>query len=250
MQEISILRYALNQQYERLELHGFSDASETAYGACIYARAIDRIGNIIVKLMCVKSRVAPLKTISLPRLELCGALLLARLHQQVIEALNRLQNCNYDSFYWCDSTIVLAWIATEPSLLKTFVANRIGEIQRLTDSKRWSHVISAENPANIVSRGMSLNKLATTQLWWNGLSWLGLEANQWPVADTEQNVALSEVKEGTIMCTTINRNLDLFEHFASYTKLLHVTAYCLRFINNTRAKTDQRRTDLLYRRTN
>lgn len=162
--DISVPRYALNHQCISIELHGFSDASETAYGACIYMRAVDRTGNITTKLLCAKSPIAPVKAISLPRLELCDALLLVRLHQQVAEALNRLPEWKHDSFYWFDSTIVLAWIATESSLLKTFVSNRIAEIQRLTDCKRWSHVISSENPADIVSRGMSLGKLATAQL--------------------------------------------------------------------------------------
>lgn len=60
------------------DLHGFCDASEND-GACLYLRSIDYSGNVKVQLICAKSRVAPLKSISIPRLELCGALLLARL---------------------------------------------------------------------------------------------------------------------------------------------------------------------------
>lgn len=143
--EISVPRHTLNHQCVGMELHGFCDASEAAYGVCIYVRAVDKFGNITARLLCLKSRVAPVKTISLPRLELCGAVLLARLHQRVSEALSRIPRCKHDSFYWSDSTIVLAWINTDPGLLKTFVSNRVAEIQRVTNEKRWFHVTSNES---------------------------------------------------------------------------------------------------------
>lgn len=198
--EIAVPRYALNSQCINIELHCFCDASETAYGACIYVRAVDNFANVTTRLLCSKSRVASVKTISLPRLELCGALLLARLHQQISEALSRISGCKHDSFYWCDSTIVLAWIATDSGLLKTFVSNRVAEIQRITNDKQWFHVISNENPADIVSRGMSLNKLATAQLWWNGPPWLGLEPAQWPITNNSRITDVPELRETKITC--------------------------------------------------
>jgi hypothetical protein len=63
------------EEFERIELHGLSDASEVAYGACIYIRSIDVQGKITTKLLCSKSRIVPLKTLSLPILELCVAML-------------------------------------------------------------------------------------------------------------------------------------------------------------------------------
>jgi hypothetical protein len=77
---------------ERMELHGFSDASEVAYGACIYLRSIDVQGNITNRLLCSKSRVAPLKRLSLPRLELCAAMLLADMYQTTSRALKTSLN--------------------------------------------------------------------------------------------------------------------------------------------------------------
>jgi len=96
-----------NDHHIRLELHGFADASETAYGACIYFRSTSVNNKHSTYLLCSKSRVAPLKSISLPRLELCAALLLAQLLAKVSKCIS----CRIDSTtLWTDSTIVLSWL--------------------------------------------------------------------------------------------------------------------------------------------
>lgn len=110
--QITIPRHAIIHDPSDIQLHGFCDASEAAYGACVYVRSTDDVGIIKVQLLAVKSRVAPLKTTSLPRLELCGAVLLVNLYQRISQALN----CEVSSrHFWTDSEIVLAWIRGEPS---------------------------------------------------------------------------------------------------------------------------------------
>jgi len=134
-----------------MEIHDFCDVSEIAYG-CFYIyinKTVNNRGDAIVNLLCAKSKVAPLKNVSLPRLELCAALLLAELYQQVIQALTVTPDSTY---LWSDSTIALAWIKGEPSRWVQFVANRVTEIQQLTVQVRWNHVNSKENPADIISR--------------------------------------------------------------------------------------------------
>lgn len=124
-----------------VQLHGFCDASETGYGACLYVRSRDEGGNMIIRLICAKSRVAPLKTTTIPRLELCGALLLARLFRETYNSLTIEIN---KVVFWCDSTIVLHWIKTSPHLLKTYVSNRVAEIQEFTKPHHgdtWVHEI-------------------------------------------------------------------------------------------------------------
>jgi hypothetical protein len=95
------------EELERTELHGFSDASEAAYGACIYIRSIDVQEKITTKLICSKSRVAPLKRLSLPRLELCAAMFLADMYQASSRALKISFN---KIIFWTNSMVVLAWL--------------------------------------------------------------------------------------------------------------------------------------------
>lgn len=123
--KLSVPRHAFGKRYNKMEMHGFCDASEMAYGACIYIKTMNETEEVAVHLLCAKSRVAPLKTISLPRLELCAALLLAHLYQQVRQALTISPSSTY---LWSDSTITLAWIKGEPSRWVPFVANRVTEI--------------------------------------------------------------------------------------------------------------------------
>ena len=126
MNNLRIPRNVICPKYTSVEIHGFSDASEAAYGACIYVRSNRSDGEVYVRLLCAKSKVAPIKTISIPRLELCEALILARLVSKIAKSFN----INISEFtLWSDSTIVLGWIGVSPNLLKTFVGNRVSEMQ-------------------------------------------------------------------------------------------------------------------------
>ena len=131
LKNIKIPRFCLSkEQSDKVTLHVFCDASEKGYAACIYVVAEDNEGVKTSKLLFAKSRVAPLKVQSIPRLELCGALLGQRLLSSVLQALTKMKLVVTENFAWTDSTIVLNWIKQEPNKWTTFVANRVAEIQQ------------------------------------------------------------------------------------------------------------------------
>ncbi|XP_055523052.1 uncharacterized protein LOC129717222 [Wyeomyia smithii] len=147
---IHVLRCVMFPNAIAYELHGFSDASNVAYGACVYLRSIFTNGSANLRLLCSKSKVAPSDDVSIPRKELCAAHLLSKLISQVVPALQM----NFrEVVLWSDSTIVLAWLKKPLDQLQTFVRNRIALIRKDTNEYRWSYVCSANNPADIVSRG-------------------------------------------------------------------------------------------------
>lgn len=153
-----------------IEMHGFCDASGKAYAACIYLRSIDKTGKCYAQLICSKSRIAPIHPITLPRLELCAALLLTRLFLVTKQALSHLEIKK--QFFWSDSTIALCWIKTPPHNLKTFIANRVGEILESTKSQERKHVPTQDNPADLPFRGRVPREFMTDILWHQGPQWL------------------------------------------------------------------------------
>ncbi|GFX49754.1 pro-Pol polyprotein [Trichonephila clavipes] len=131
VKDIKIPRFLFVDSDNQFHLLGFSDASEKAYAAAIYCRSVSDTEKINVQLIISKTRVAPLKPISLPRLELCGALLLVKLMDFTCKALNYPTS---QTQFYTDSTIILAWVGSHASLWKTFVANRVAKIQTLSSA--------------------------------------------------------------------------------------------------------------------
>ncbi|GBM11079.1 hypothetical protein AVEN_206495-1 [Araneus ventricosus] len=177
---INIPRYYLADaklnEVDDVQLHCFSDASKKAYGAVVYIRVVFKNGRIISNFVASKSRVAPLKTLSMPRLELMGALLAARLNSKISKYLN----FPVTQYFWTDSSIVYYWIKGDPERFKIFVKNRVKEIQNLSDPCEWLHTPGTDNPADIISRGLTINELKSSKIWWQGPSWLIENKNNWP----------------------------------------------------------------------
>lgn len=165
IRQLTIPRYTMGEEVFNIQIHGFLDASGRAYGACVYIRTTSSQDQITTRLLCSKSRVAPLKSIALPRLELCGALLLAQLTSKVLKSLRIPIRQIY---YWTDSVIVLHWVKATDKTWNTFVAHGIGEIQRLSQPNNWYHVSTETNPADHVSRGVLPSKLSNSIFWWSG----------------------------------------------------------------------------------
>ncbi|CAG2242219.1 unnamed protein product [Mytilus edulis] len=149
-------RLQLNEDIVSTSLHTFSDASQEAYGSVIYARNEHTSGMIYTRLIAAKSRVAPLTSVSIPRLELMAAVLGLRLALSVKHALEVLED---NMTFWSDSMNVLHWIRGRKREYKPFVANRIGEIHTSSHPTQWRHVPTKVNPADLVSRGRTVKQL-------------------------------------------------------------------------------------------
>ncbi|CAH2009395.1 unnamed protein product [Acanthoscelides obtectus] len=202
--KLSIPRRAVLSEYIRIEIHGFSDASEKAYAACIYVRCSFSTREPVSNLICAKSRVAPVKQVSLPRLELCGAVLLANLLNKAIKILE----IDFDQCYlWSDSMITLAWIRGDSKRWKTFVANRVGEIQSLTSVLDWRHVESANNPADLLTRGVTVKLLCDCELWWHGPSFFKLNNSAWNIDNFELNFEVPEQRSVSLASCIIKNDL-------------------------------------------
>jgi len=158
-------------------LHGFCDASTVAYGAAVYARTEGPGSHVSVSLLIAKARVLPTRPITVPKAELCGALLLAKLLRHVADLLELPLAATYA---WTDSEIVLFWLPKAPPDLNKFVANRVVAIQDLISPGRWRHVATQDNPADLASRGTRATTLINSSLWWHGPGWLAEHPDAWP----------------------------------------------------------------------
>lgn len=154
-------------RHKSIQIHGFSDASEMAYGACVYVRVVHVDGHVSAHLLTAKSRVAPTKTLTIARLELCAATMLYDLVQRLSSEVFHETPID-EVFYWTDSSIVLSWLNAPASSWATFVAHRVARIQANSTIFQWCHVPSESNPADLVSRGLSATELVSCELWWKG----------------------------------------------------------------------------------
>lgn len=242
LQNIRIPRHVKGLHSKYTNLHIFTDASQDAYGACAYVSTYDDHSPITVRLLCAKTKVAPIKPVTIPRLELCGALIGAKLYNLITKSL-RLEFDNV--YFWSDSTIVINWIKISPNLLKPFVQNRVVQINELTDGLPWLHVAGKDNPADLLSRGLTLDALQYSDIWWHGPCFLR-ESKQYSSQSKDENINsndLPELKSNIITLTSqINKNnLITFERFSDFNRLRRAAAYILRFIYNTRQKMKDKR---------
>ena len=221
---------------ESTELHIFTDASGEAYGACGYVRHHYVNGSVSCRLVRAQGKVAPLQAVSKPRLELMAAVHGVRLGAAMATVLEvDIKNV----VFWCDSINVLYWIKTRSRSLRSFVANRVAEIQSYTLPSQWRHVPTKLNPADLVSRGCTVRALIQNTQWWNGPQFLKESREKWPERKVDPPaVETMELKRGTeegnfcmFSAEPMETVLDP-ERYSKWSHLLRLMAWVIRFLEN------------------
>ena len=216
---------------EKTSLHVFVDASMMSYGAVAYLTR-----GATTTFVMAKTRVAPLKTLTLPRLELMAAVIGARLARHIQRSIDVSE-----IYMWSDSMIVLCWLrSTKP--LQQFVHNRVTEIRDLTSVRNWNYCPTQDNPADLLTRGITAARYRDNRLWLKGPEWL-FDKQRWP-DQNNANALITVLSAVTKDPDTdqplmneedcgIHRVINI-EKFSTYQKLLRVTAFVMRFVRNCR----------------
>ena len=238
LQEISRLKLAIprcifnsSETVEQVALHGFSDASSESYAAAVYIRIRYSSGKVECFLLMAKSRIVPkANPQSIPRLELMGALILARLLAYLKPVFPSMA-----VFCWCDSRNVLYWISQTHKVWKTFIQNRVGEIRRLVPSACWRFLPGCMNPSDLATRPVRPSAFHDRLSWFSGPDWLLKEEEDWPRSDDFVDCANSiavEVEQENFSQDESNNpsllNVIDVSSYSSYSSLLRVCAYLFR----------------------
>ena len=213
----------------------FCDASRLAFGACAYIRWKLFKGNFDVRFIAARSRVAPLKELTIPRLELQAAVLASRLGKTIISETRFAFEA---IIYFSDSRVVLAWIKGQPRSYKPSVSTRISEIQSNSRPDEWFHCPTNDNVADDVTKGISTEEMKGR--WLNGPEFLRLPTDHWPCnrarrAQHERGKQRTE-KVRMTCAVAVPQPVIKYEDFSKWRRLLRVTAYVLRFCHNLRLK--------------
>lgn len=231
VESIKIPRWIQRGPATKVQFHGFADASTLAYAAVVYARITFADGSIRISIISSKTKVAPLKTITTNKLELCGCVLLANLITRIQKAFDFESS---ETFLYSDSTTALAWITSHPNHWNIFVANRITDIQQVTETKSWHYIETDQNPADCASRGVLPEDLPAHHLWWNGPTWLREDESKWAKRDNEKyETDVERRKVITIMHTMKTLEVDylysIIQEHSNLFRLQRRIAFLLRW---------------------
>ena len=234
LKHLSIPRCIHTPEFEisSAQLHHFADASEYAYGAVSYLRLVNGTGQVSCSFMLAKSRLAPLKSTTIPRLELVAAVEAVKLDKTLTR---ELQIPIDSSVFWSDSMIVLWYLQHEEKRFQTFVANRVATIRDHCSPHQWRHVPSELNPADDASRGLSAQEILHCERWWQGPDFLLGSPQSWPqqpdfkCSDLED---MAEIKQSPLVYTTVVEPDivgELIQRYSSWHRLKKAIAWILRF---------------------
>ena len=244
MSNVAVPRCLRRAYPESIELHLFSDASNEAFASVAYLVCRYQDSSPSSRLIASKCRVSPVKTITVPRLELMAAVLSSRLAQNILKVITADK-----TIFWTDPENVWYWVRNQSREFKPFVANRIGEIQRTSSPDQWRHVPGTVNPADLPTRGLSAMALAESEVWMEGPVFLKDNELTWPVAPPPRD---NTKKNGDCERRTTSRTHVTKNHasviidpnkLSSLKRLVHVTGWVERFLTNCRLPMNLRRKD-------
>jgi len=234
LKKVCIPRFVNTRSGIRVILCGFCDASERGYAAVVYIRSEDSSGTPFVSLLGSKTKLAPMAASTIPRLELCGAVLLAKWMSRIKGTLSAEVEV-VETHAWSDSTIVLNWLAVRHVTFKIFVSNRIHQVQSLLPDCQWHHISSENNPADCASRGLSPSDLVDHVLFWKGPTFLKSPTAEWAVSipgiEPDQ---LPEAKMEIPAVLLAEAEPEWYSRFSSYVHMIRVVAQVRRFIARCR----------------
>ena len=248
LERISIPRCFKPDNFDRVirtELHHFSDASTEGYGQCSYLRLVNEDGRVHCAFVMGKSRVAPLKSVTIPRLELTAAVCSVRISEQIHRELDYPVD---QDFFWTDSKVVLGYINNESRRFHVFVSNRVQEIQDSTSTSQWKHVESQDNPADEASRGMKARELQDSR-WLLGPTFLWKKESEWSNSDkVDHSLDVQpddpEVKRSAVMATraTETRYPDIaarIERFSDWFRAKRAVAICIKYVERLKNRVNK-----------
>ncbi|XP_030844157.1 uncharacterized protein LOC100890944 [Strongylocentrotus purpuratus] len=225
------------------QLHHFSDASTTGYGECTYLRLTNDEGKVHCTLLMGKARVVPLKPITVPRLELTAAVVSVR----VSAFLQReFVPSDTEEFYWTDSNVVMGYVSNDSKRFHVFVANRVHQIRQHSSPSQWRHVGTQDNPADIASRGATVNQLLSSS-WFTGPKFLWesntekfIQGDKFDVKldDPEVKKAHANVVHGHSKPCTFE--IDRLDRFSSWHRAKRAVANCMRLKAHLRRRCRER----------
>ncbi|XP_025407092.1 uncharacterized protein LOC112681043 [Sipha flava] len=238
LDSIILPRHIDIRSHTEIQLIGFSDASSNGYAANVYLRVISTSNSINIYFVTCKTKVTPLKaadphaSLSIPRLELCGALLLAQTLNQV-KTLLMSEISISRVLAWTDSTVVLSWLTAPQKTFKIFVTNRIAKIHFLLPDCEWAYVNTKENPADPASRGLLPAATVACKRHREGPDFLRFSYAQWPkynfIPITPEK--LPEFQPPSVFISTITSTEpqdDILQRFSSFIRMQRTLAYIRR----------------------